>query len=125
MELIKKLDLHLLRIEKMILIHQNELNVLAMIDMLTSAELLETFGVGFQRDFICDYEMIERIMLYFTGHFLVRVKTPAVVTVNKNGVRKFAWDEYAPTRLFCTRSLENLLADASAWADSIHKSNQK
>ena len=122
MDLIKKLDLSLVRIESMIFIHglENSDRLMGMIEPLTDQELLSTFGLNLHREEQDDYEILELILSHFSGHILARVSTPHTVYVNKNGVRKYIWD-HIYTRLIVASTLADLVNRSSIWADSIRE----
>jgi hypothetical protein len=120
MDLVKRLELSLVRIDKMIFLHSqfNEDRLMSMIDMLTNEELTSTFGLILDRDKYADYEIIEMILSHFAGYLLACVSTPSVVIVKNNGVRLCDWD-YTRSNLVVAATLADLVTRSINWANSL------
>jgi len=119
MDLVKKLELSLVRIDKMIFLHGefHADRLMSMIDMLTDEELTSTFGLILDRDKYADYEIIEMILSHFSGYLLARVSTPSVVIVKSNGVRLCDWDN-SISHLVVAETLADLVERSINWANT-------
>jgi hypothetical protein len=119
MDLVKRLELSLVRIDKMIFLQDqfHEDRLMSMIDMLTNEELTSTFGLILDRDKYADYEIIEMILSHFSGYLLARVSTPVAVIIKSNGVRLYDWDSTI-SHLVVATTLADLVTRSINWANT-------